>query len=64
MEYVSVTENLTTILEGNKTLRVLYKYEKTHPCGYFWKYRVVIDTMFVYHFVEPDVRIEIFEKEG
>ena len=33
--------------------------------GYLRRARVVIDSMFVYHFVDPDLKVEIiFRKEG
>ena len=43
-----------------KPLRSPLKYERVYPCSYFWRAGVVIDSIFVYHFVDPDLKVEIF----
>ena len=58
---VQVRENSTTIVERNKTLRSLKKYERMYPWGWSWRTRVVNNTD--YQFVGCNLGVEIFLKK-
>ena len=47
-------ENPTNILESDKALTGLKRYERTHSQS--WRTRAVIDAVFGYHFVDPNLR--------
>ena len=43
----------------------LWKCERIYPWGYPWGIWVIINTMLVYHFTDPDLGVEnSFKKEG
>ena len=43
-----------------KSLKGLQKYEMIYPWDYFWRTKVVLDTIFSYHFVDRDLGFELF----
>ena len=57
MEY-TVRENSRSILERDKTLSSLKKYERMYPWGLCWRTRVENNT--VYHFAGSSLGAEIF----
>ena len=61
VEYIQVRENLASILERDKTLRSLRKYESTYSWGKFWRTRVVNHT--ACQFVGSNLGVEIFLKK-
>ena len=62
--YTGLREHSTKIMEKDKSLRGLKKSGRMCCWGYAWTTSVVIKAIFVYHFVNPDLRNKIlFEKE-
>ena len=47
--------NFATFLYRDKSLKGLQKYEMIYPWDYFWRTKVVLDTIFSYHFVDRDL---------
>ena len=53
------------IWKFSTTMVVYTGFRRCILWNWFWRTRVVIDKMFVYHFADPDLRIEtFFEKNG
>ena len=64
MKYKGLTANSTKILDRDKPLREYVRFERIYFWGKTWRTGVVIDNVFVYHFVDINLGIEIlFEKD-
>ena len=59
---IDLRGNSTRILERDKALRSLWKYEKNTSLRLFLKKKSG-DRHYVYHFVDPDLRFEISSKK-